>query len=150
MEPEIIVVTRYGEQKHGHNLLVEEPHQSSFAAMLLLRRKLALEEGDEEYLWKHSFAFRDNIYQQVIKRNKKQNKGKLVCEYCGKQVIYLGDDFKPYAWAFQMDHIIPKAKGGPLLNLENLASCCVTCNRVKGTKLGYRKLDGTLTWEGKD
>ena len=45
-----------------------------------------------------------------------------VCQYCGKSESML-----------TVDHVVPKAKGGPD-TWENLVTACVTCNNKKGDR----------------
>ena len=42
------------------------------------------------------------------------------CVYCGQE-------------ATQVDHVIPRAKGGTH-DLDNLVACCATCNSRKGSR----------------
>ena len=48
------------------------------------------------------------------------------CAYCDKDLLASADNF--IAW--QTDHIIPRAKGGPN-EPDNLADACWQCNSVK-------------------
>ncbi len=50
---------------------------------------------------------------------------KHICQYCGKE--FATSDLT-------MDHIIPKASGGPTV-WENVVTCCRRCNNRKGDKL---------------
>ncbi len=45
-----------------------------------------------------------------------------ICQYCG-------------ADATQVDHVIPRKRGGTH-DLENLVACCAPCNSAKGAKEG--------------
>jgi hypothetical protein len=45
-----------------------------------------------------------------------------VCQYCGED-------------ATQVDHVIPRSRGGGH-ELENLLACCAKCNSLKGAKEG--------------
>jgi hypothetical protein len=51
------------------------------------------------------------------------------CEYC---LIHEDDTF----YGCEVDHIISEKHGGPTVS-ENLAYCCLPCNRYKGSGLGY-------------
>lgn len=72
------------------------------------------------------------------------------CEYCG---LPGREAFHPH----QLDHIIPRQHGGGDAD-DNLALCCVVCNRYKGTNLATLDPDtGELvgfyhprrhTWDG--
>lgn len=59
------------------------------------------------------------------------------CEYCR-----LHESFAMYK--FEVDHIVAIKHGG-LTELDNLAYCCVRCNRNKGTDL-VTVLDGSKTF----
>ena len=50
-----------------------------------------------------------------------------MCEYCHAPQAF-------YPERFQIDHIIARQHGGSM-SLENLALCCVECNRRKGPNL---------------
>jgi 5-methylcytosine-specific restriction endonuclease McrA len=45
-----------------------------------------------------------------------------VCQYCGAE------------GATTADHVVPIAKGGDPVSLENLVACCVKCNSQKGSR----------------
>ena len=52
----------------------------------------------------------------------------FICVYCD----FNGRDFK--CWAYlQVDHFIPKSKGGKDLK-ENLVTSCIICNNMKGAQ----------------
>jgi hypothetical protein len=60
------------------------------------------------------------VYLAVFKRDN------FTCQYCG----FMGNTFEK--WAFlQMDHFIPKSKGGRD-DPENLVTSCFVCNFMKG------------------
>lgn len=61
-------------------------------------------------------------------RNKVQKRALAICEYCLMHEDLLM--FSP-----QVDHIISVKHGGDN-DFENLAFCCIRCNRNKGTDLG--------------
>jgi 5-methylcytosine-specific restriction endonuclease McrA len=54
-----------------------------------------------------------------------------ICQYCGDT-------------ATQVDHIIPRAKGGGH-ELENLLACCAKCNALKGSRsqASFLRVDST-------
>lgn len=54
-------------------------------------------------------------------------RAKFKCEYCRLPEVYA-------IYPFEVDHIIAVKHGG-LTVLENLAYCCLRCNRMKGTDL---------------
>ena len=53
---------------------------------------------------------------RVLKRDS------YICQYCGED-------------ATQVDHVIPRSRGGGH-ELENLLACCAMCNTLKGAKEG--------------
>jgi len=53
---------------------------------------------------------------RVLKRDS------YICQYCGED-------------ATQVDHVIPRSRGGGH-ELENLLACCAKCNSLKGAKEG--------------
>lgn len=62
-----------------------------------------------------------------------------VCWYCGRDVE---PDAKKGTWyAWELDHILPKSRGGRD-NIENLAIACVLCNQAKF----YFGLSDFLKW----
>lgn len=64
------------------------------------------------------------------------NRADYLCEYC---LIHEEDTILGCA----IDHIISIKHGGPS-DLDNLAYCCVFCNRFKGSDIG------SIIWENKD
>jgi 5-methylcytosine-specific restriction endonuclease McrA len=54
-----------------------------------------------------------------------------VCQYCGAE------------GATTADHVVPIAKGGDPVSLDNLVACCVTCNSKKGSR-GQGSFLGTM------
>ena len=53
---------------------------------------------------------------RVLKRDS------YICQYCGED-------------ATQVDHVIPRSRGGGH-ELDNLLACCAKCNTLKGAKEG--------------
>lgn len=70
-------------------------------------------------------SFSEAIQFGVVKNNLEENKGKIKCELCGKQLFSIGE--------CHFDHIIPYAKGGKS-TLENCQILCVDCNLKKSDK----------------
>ena len=62
---------------------------------------------------------------------------KGVCQYCGKQgesghyPDKVFEIIKGKEVAFEIDHIVPEAKGGKTI-IDNLQLACRKCNRSKG------------------
>ncbi len=70
---------------------------------------------------------------KVINDNKNKNSGKTACENCGNETIKAEKSKKgisPPKNETQVDHIIPKSKGGPG-KYENGQVLCRDCNRQK-------------------
>lgn len=63
---------------------------------------------------------KEKIYKKYMDKE-----GNFVCACCGKK--------SKYKALFQIDHIIPRSKGG-LTKIENLQLLCRTCNRRKSDK----------------
>lgn len=53
-----------------------------------------------------------------------------VCAICGKPIDY--SLRRPDPMAFQVDHIIPIARGGALYDIDNLQATHAICNQRKG------------------
>jgi 5-methylcytosine-specific restriction endonuclease McrA len=64
-----------------------------------------------------------DIYLQVLKRDN------FTCRYCG----LVGDTLEKWA-LLQIDHFIPRSKGGSN-NPENLVTGCYVCNGIKSGKV---------------
>lgn len=56
-------------------------------------------------------------------------RGRPPCHLCGEDIDYQAHHLEPLS--FQIDHVIPLAKGG-LDELDNLAAAHRKCNRDKG------------------
>ena len=59
------------------------------------------------------------------------------CVYCGRDML---DDFESWM-SLEIDHIIPKSKGGGD-SIDNLVASCNVCNRLKSTFVpeGYEEM----------
>lgn len=55
------------------------------------------------------------------------------CAICGGYIDVTLPAFTPLA--VEVDHIIPRARGGPLYEIENLQLTHSKCNRKKGSKM---------------
>ena len=65
----------------------------------------------------------------VVNPNKMKDLRRYVLERDGFKCVYCGDKKGP----FEADHVIPKAKGGLVLE-SNLVCACRRCNRSKKDK----------------
>ena len=63
------------------------------------------------------------LWQKAPKRDK------FYCQYCGMDGL---KDFDTY-YPFEVDHVKPESYGGTD-TMDNLVSCCPTCNSLKGRK----------------
>jgi 5-methylcytosine-specific restriction endonuclease McrA len=54
------------------------------------------------------------------------------CHYCHEPIDYTANHLDPLS--FQVDHVVPIAKGGPD-TLDNKVACHRACNRQKSDKL---------------
>ena len=56
-----------------------------------------------------------------------------ICAICHSPIDIEAPAFSPLS--VEVDHIIPRARGGPLYELENLQLTHSRCNRKKGAKM---------------
>ena len=89
--------------------------------------------------YKNFFQGKGNRYIKSVRFNKRRlTKMKLVvsdgkrCAYCGLEAVPL-----------EIDHIIPKSRGGAN-RLKNLALSCKECNSAKANKLPHEIEDNDL------
>jgi 5-methylcytosine-specific restriction endonuclease McrA len=59
----------------------------------------------------------------------------IKCVYCGKE--HLDPWAKEDANKATIDHLIPKSKGGKVLDEENFVIACFKCNQDKGNKVSF-------------
>lgn len=74
----------------------------------------------------------DRRYDNKTRRNRHRKlvaRGHPPCHLCGLPIDYAASHLEPLS--FQIDHVIPLAKGG-LDELDNLAPSHRSCNRAKG------------------
>lgn len=113
----------YGSSRN--NVLVEEPHQSSMAALVMLTNELgkAAVQG-----W---LDFRDAFFDK---------NEPLVCMWCGKKDLvrevpdrHNKEMMKRLA---TVEHIVPRAKGIDEYDEDNLGIACFPCNNKRGDSWG--------------
>lgn len=79
---------------------------------------LIVSKYDTRHLFSDGAVKRNNAVSRSFRKN-----AALICEYCG-------DECGP----FEVDHIIPLARGGAD-DHQNMAMACKSCNRSKGDRL---------------
>lgn len=114
-----------------HVICVSEmPNQKSYASAILLKNyyeTLDIEKS-EKYDWRKWLAYRYKYLRRI-----KDERGELVCEYCGKRHLHI-EKHKSNSNLATIDHIKPIAMGGHKYDDANLAVACFSCNQKKGTK----------------
>lgn len=63
-----------------------------------------------------------------------------ICAICHRAIDLEAPPFSPLA--VEVDHIIPRARGGPLYELSNLQLSHSQCNRKKGARMADDYSDG--------
>lgn len=108
---------------YEHWLLVREPHPQSLASLVLLTRKyvLATRSIKNYRLW---LLYRKSLLKTLLKE-----KGSLDCHYCSKKGLKINTNSEDKLAT--LDHVIPKSKGGPEYNKNNLVVACYKCNQKK-------------------
>lgn len=109
------------------NVLVVEPAVQSRAALLLLHKRLL--RSAVYYGYQGWLRFRIETLERWL-----AERGDLVCAYCGKTGLQIEADNKDSLCA-TLDHVIPRSKGGAVMDLNNLVVACSPCNGKKGDKL---------------
>jgi len=77
------------------------------------------------------------IENPTNKRERVFNKFDGTCAYCGVELEWDHNPFKDSEdryTEYQMDHIIPKSKGGHSTGDDNFAPSCYRCNAKKGPR----------------
>ena len=108
------------------NILVEEPHIKSQAALVLLHKQLI--RGVKYHGYKGWLRFRLETLERW-----QAERGSLHCHYCGLGPLVIDTDNRDPMVA-TLDHRIPRAKGGAEFDLNNLVVACSPCNQKKGDK----------------
>jgi 5-methylcytosine-specific restriction endonuclease McrA len=104
------------------------------AEMIMLKLKL-LKSG---FSMKREKSY--TCYQWINFRNKWMRKYQrehttIKCVYCGKE--HLDPWAKEEENKATIDHLIPKSKGGKVLDEENFVIACFKCNQDKGNKVSF-------------
>lgn len=101
-----------------HQVLVEEPHTQSYAALVLLNKEYRMSQANEWLEFRKVFLSRFDV---------------LTCKYCGKSNLEAETDC--LSQLATLDHVIPLSKGGPRYDEQNLVVACFKCNSKKADKL---------------
>lgn len=142
-----------GKTKLNHLIFDEPTSDKSLSAGIILNNKLKEEEfnnlanKDVQEINEINPGLAVAINNLNFLKYKREKKGKIFCEYCGKGplVIYdfINNDpkkkgkyrynvrFNPKNGA-TADHKEPQSKGGDKFDYKNLAVCCYKCNQRKG------------------
>lgn len=65
-----------------------------------------------------------------------------VCAICGKWIDIVAPAFHPLA--VEVDHIVPRSRGGALYDLDNLQLTHSKCNRRKGARMETDYMDNAV------
>jgi hypothetical protein len=131
----------------------QDPHPNSLAGLFLLNLFYQEQENSPKFRWFREPGYRESLTLQVAERVRSEHEGRLVCEYCGKEIqmeIPNQHPRVPKPVRFTVDHFIPLSARGPIAKLSNLIAACDPCNNKKGAQIGIRRPDGSLTWEGRN
>ncbi len=108
-------------------VFVDDPHPTSGAAAVLLRRQL--KRLDATCMSRHDWCkYRDGVVKKVI-----EAKISLTCEFCGRGNLI------PFTERYcedmlTLDHFIPHSKSKNNA-MSNLVLCCHRCNCLKSDRL---------------
>jgi len=90
------------------------------------RKKMREKMSDSDWRRKEFYRSGDKITRQGV-----LDRTGYRCHLCKKRVRLNGNP--NHALYFQVDHIIPRSKGGTH-TWDNVATCCRSCNGKKGNK----------------
>lgn len=107
-------------------VFVEDPHPSSGAAAVLLRRQL--KDQDSSLNWRNWCKYRDEVVRSVIAA-----KIDLTCEYCGRANLIPFVD-KACENMLTLDHFVPHSRSRNN-QISNLVLSCRKCNSTKSDRL---------------
>lgn len=112
---------------------VDDPHPTSRAASVLLRRQLQVQSKPS---WLEWLEFRDAHLAEV-----KTEKGDLVCHYCGQPGLQESVGESPTKEDMRilatLDHVQALANGGAEYDKKNLVVACYPCNQLKADKENF-------------
>lgn len=108
--------------KHRHKVLVKNPEVSSYAALILLKRKYYDIVEPSYLVW---LKFR----MQLLTKWQKE-KGDLFCEYCNKGPL-IKEENNQHPYVATLDHKVSRANGGAEYDEGNLCVSCYECNQKK-------------------
>lgn len=122
----------YNDNKNSHLIDMNHTYDPRSLASYIQLKKFYLNisnEGNLPLKVRTYLNFRNNI----LKRIKKENKGNLVCFYCGETYLdpNVNNPNKKRLKA-TIDHYKPQAKGGKKYDLNNIKVSCLKCNQIKG------------------
>jgi len=106
-----------------HNVMSNNPHVQSLAALVLLTKKLTL----KSYGYRVWLKYRRWWIKEHLKTH-----DRLYCEYCGKGPLKIQS--RNNNNIATLDHVIPISKNGPKFDSSNIVIACSACNGRKGDK----------------
>jgi len=107
----------------SHNVLVDNPHPKSFAALVLLTKNLSPRPvGYKDWL-----RYRKWFIREHLRKHKE-----LSCFYCGKSSLKKQSNYTDQLAT--LDHVKPLSKGGERFHSSNLVVACYSCNSRKRDK----------------
>lgn len=104
-----------------HNVLVQNPHPQSMAALILLCRKFTPFPNYKKWL----------KYRKHLLRKTYRDTGELKCHYCGKGDLKMHTRSPRAPNHATLDHVKPVSKGGERYSSANIVVACWPCNMRK-------------------
>lgn len=115
-----------------HNIRLRIPSSNSYAASLLMREQLRIEDKKLASKFRIWLSFRKHVFKEWRKEKKP-----MVCYWCEKRNLKLGMIDKSNPMAATIEHLQPRGKGGEEFDIKNLEIACVTCNNARGDNLNW-------------
>lgn len=107
----------------NHNVLVKNPNLQSYAALVMLTKKLA----------PRPYGYRVWLkYRKWYLREHERKHGGFYCHYCNKGPLKKQSDFNDDIAT--LDHVHPVSKGGDKFMSYNIVVACFSCNNRKTDK----------------